>query len=84
MPAVRRLLGRGSGRGVTPVAAGSDEVLVVPRANSEGKRSGYGLVNYTKEPQRIALPEPGSDLLTGETLDGEFEIEPLGVRVVRV
>lgn len=69
---------------VTPVAVGSDKVLVVPRANREGIRTGFGLVNYTKEPQRIALPESGIDLLTGEMLDGEFEMEPLGVRVVRV
>jgi beta-galactosidase len=70
--------------GVEKVAEGSEKVLVAPRANAEGKRTGYGLVNYTKEPQEITLPVSGIDRLTGTQVGGTYTLPPLTVQLIEL
>ncbi len=67
--------------GVSPVADASDNLLVVPRSGEAGE--GLILVEFENRPARIKLPRQATDLLTGNALSGEVEIQPYGVQVLR-
>ena len=69
--------------GIEPVAHGTDDVVVVPRAR-DGKITGYGIVNITERPQEVALPVSGTDLLSGQAVDRVLKLEPLAVKAVVV
>ncbi len=66
---------------VGPVAEASENLLVVPRAGQAGE--GLVCVELHNRPARLQLPQPMTDLLSGERVEGEVAIEPFGVRVLR-
>ncbi|MFP4106869.1 MAG: beta-galactosidase [Phycisphaerae bacterium] len=70
--------------GLRAVAGGSQQVLVVPRAGTDGKISGYGVVNMTEDPQTVILPSEGTDLLTGKSTVGTMNLNPLETRIVKI
>jgi beta-galactosidase GanA len=70
--------------GVAKVAAGSPEVLVVPRVDAAGATVGYGVVNSVKTPQTVTLPAPGHDRLTGDKVGPEITLEPMQYMLVEL
>nr|WP_055502436.1 beta-galactosidase [Nonomuraea pusilla] len=42
------------------------------------------LLNHTTTPQRVALPQPGTDLLTGTPMRGQIELAPRDAVVLRI
>ena len=72
------------GAGIKPVASGSGEVVVVPRAADDGAISGYGVVNITEKPQQVTLPSGGTNLLTGNEIEKTLSLKPLEVVLVKV
>ncbi|MER7499063.1 beta-galactosidase [Nonomuraea pusilla] len=42
------------------------------------------LLNHTTTPQRVTLPRPGTDLLTGTPMRGEIELAPRDAVVLRI
>jgi beta-galactosidase GanA len=70
--------------GVEPVATGSGNVIVVPRADATGQVAGYGIVNITESEQTITLKKSGKDLLSGRTVGAQTTLEPLQVMLVAI
>jgi beta-galactosidase GanA len=68
---------------IRPMAEGSSEIVVSPRADESGSLTAFGLVNAKKEAQKITLPAGGTDLLTGDSVSAEVEMEPLAVKIIR-
>jgi beta-galactosidase GanA len=79
---VRRLMGEA---GAGPVASGSGDVLVIPRAEPGSREvAGYGVVNLVEEERRVTLPAAGTDLLTGRPAGPDLALAPLEVLIVRI
>ncbi len=68
---------------IRPMAEGGEGVLCCPRVDAEGKLTALGLVNTRKTPASIRLPFAGTDLLENEYCEGELEMAPLQVRLLR-
>jgi len=68
--------------GAAPVAEGSGDVLVIPRAGEDGSVQGYGIVNLSEQPQQVTLPRPGTDRLTGRRCGPRLDLGPLAVIIV--
>ncbi|MFW6062311.1 MAG: beta-galactosidase, partial [Planctomycetota bacterium] len=71
-----------SSAGLSPVAEGSSDVLVVPRGGSADDPAGWAVVNLTEASQQVKLPAGGTDRLTGRTVDAELTLEPLEVLLI--
>ncbi|MBB4920051.1 beta-galactosidase [Streptosporangium saharense] len=76
---------------VTPVlrevlaAAGVELVATVPEGVEATRRGDYlFLLNHTKDPVKVDLAEPGTDLLTGRDLNGLTEIPGRDALVLRL
>ncbi len=67
--------------GVTPAADASANVLVVPRSGRAG--NGLVVVELHNQAGWIRLPGPATDLISGQTLEGEVQVSPYGVMVLR-
>jgi beta-galactosidase GanA len=67
---------------VEPLAKGSPDVIVLPRMKPDASIAAYGLVNPTDQPQKIQLPHPGTDRLTGRTVGPELDIAPHEVLLI--
>lgn len=78
---VRELMGEA---GLAPVAHGSGDVVVAPRAGADGKVAGYGVVNLVEEPRRITLPAGGTDLLSGAKVGPDLDLAPMQAMIVRL
>ena len=52
------------------------------RTNEKNGRSYAFLLNYTAQPQIVTVQKPTKELLTRETLDGTYTMEPYGVLVL--
>jgi len=63
--------------GIEPLATGSGDVLVVPRAGPDGTLAGHGIVNLAEAPRAITLPWEGTDAFTGRRLGPAIELAPL-------
>ncbi len=72
------------GAGIKPVAKGSEDVIVVPRADRNGDVTGYGVVNLTEAPQQVTLPAGGTNLLSGNEVEKTLSLKPLEVVLVRL
>ncbi|MFP4356417.1 MAG: beta-galactosidase [Phycisphaerae bacterium] len=70
--------------GIKPVAKGSEDVVVVPRADKQGNITGYGVVNLTEAPQQVTLPAGGTNLLTGNEVEKTLSLKPLEVVLVKI
>jgi len=58
--------------GLSPVAEGDGDVVVVPRGDA-----GMALINLVPEPRKVTLPQAGVDRLTGEPAGPTVELGPL-------
>lgn len=67
--------------GVTPEIASPANVEIVSRSY-QGTRHWF-ILNHSPEPQQITLPEPGSDLLSGQEVSGSIILNGYDVLVVR-
>lgn len=47
------------------------------------RRDVFVLINHAREPRRVTLPKPMSDVLQGGEVRGELELEPQGVAVLK-
>ncbi|MFI6819074.1 beta-galactosidase [Nonomuraea sp. NPDC050328] len=57
----------------------------VPRGVEAVRRAGHlFLLNHTTDPQRITLPQAGTDLLTATSRQGEIELAPRDAVVLRL
>lgn len=80
-----RLISRAMKRaGVSPVAEGSGRILVAPRCDDEGRTVAYGLANTSQNAGRICLPFGGKDLLSGQSMSANLELEPGGIRLIEM
>jgi beta-galactosidase len=73
--------------GVQGLAGLPEGVEAVRRC--DGEQEFLFLLNFSGKPARVNLPQlnipaNGSDLLTGNTVDGEILLEPAGVAVIRI
>ena len=68
--------------GIEAVAQGGDKVQVIPRVNKQGDLAGYGVINLDTESAEITLAGSGTDLLSGQTTDPSFSMEPFEVRII--
>lgn len=66
--------------GVAPVAP-ADRGLVLARRRHEGGASYLFAVNRTEQP--LGLEASGTDLLTGDAVDGRVEVPARGIRVIQ-
>ena len=68
--------------GVAPVAQGSVDVAVMPRAAANSNVAGYAIVNLAEETREIVLPCSGRDLLTGQQVAATLRLAPFGVGLI--
>jgi len=69
--------------GLSPVARGGEDVLVIPRAAAGSDAvAGYGVVNLAEATRSVTLPRGGTDVLRGEKVNTDVELGPLQVRLV--
>ena len=59
-----------------------EEIELTVRTNEKNGRSYAFLLNYTAQPQTVTVQKPTKELLTRETLDGTYTVEPYGVLVL--
>lgn len=59
-----------------------EEIELTVRTNEKNGRSYAFLLNYTAQPQTVTVQKPTKELLTRETLDGTYTMEPYGVLVL--
>jgi len=78
MSATRRML-RSSG--VEPALGPVPDGVEVCRRTAPGKRI-YILINHTREPRHIALPQPMQPLLGGGAAVQALDLPPRGVEVL--
>lgn len=70
-------------RSIAPLADGPEEVEVLQRQNDQ--RTLLFLLNHSAETQSVdLLGKSGSDLLTGDEIDGSAELDAYGVRIVKI
>jgi len=67
--------------GVLPLAEGGPDVAVFPRMHPDTSIAAYGLVNLSQSEQKLRLPEPGHDRLTGRELATELTLAPFEVLI---
>lgn len=77
----RLLLRTAAEAGVHPAAQASSNVLVVPREGPAGR--GLAVLELQNRPGTVTLPEPATDLLTGQRHSGEVPVPPYGVMVLQ-
>lgn len=76
------LLGRLAAEvGIQPAAEASGNLVVAPRGGKAGR--GLIAVEVRNRPATLTLPQPATDLLTGQRHRGQIDIEPFGVRVLK-
>ncbi len=65
------------------VAASADapQGVEISLREGDGRRALF-VLNHTERDQRVALPFAGTDVLSGEALDGACQVPPLGARIV--
>ena len=71
-----------SAQGIQPLAAGHEQVQVIPRQNKSGELAGYGLINLHTESAAITLPTGGRDRLTDTIYSKEMQLKPFEVRII--
>ena len=59
-----------------------EEIELTVRTNEKNGRSYAFLLNYTAQPQTVTVQKPTKELLTRETLNGTYTMEPYGVLVL--
>ncbi|MEI7834359.1 MAG: beta-galactosidase, partial [bacterium] len=64
--------------GIAPVAAGSADVVVIPRED------GYGVVNLKEEERTVTLPSTGINLFTGKTVGPELSLQSLETMLIKI
>lgn len=73
-----------SEKNIKAVAQTAGSVLVVPRANTQVKLTGYGIVNLTTTPRQIKLASKTKDLLTGKSVPKKFMLNPFEVKILSI
>ena len=80
-PALKLLIGEAfKSAGITPLRADSN-LTVIPRAGKDAE--GLILCELAFKEATIDLPYPMIDVLTGETCEGTYQVEPYGVKVLQ-
>lgn len=67
--------------GIAPSLSASDNVVSVPRSGDAGE--GIILVEVFGREGKATLPKPGTDLVSGERVEGELALPHHAVRVIR-
>lgn len=68
--------------GLRPEGEGDAEVIVAPRAGTDGSNAGWVVVNRSEQPRHVRLPAGGTDLLTGRAVPAELMLDPVAVHVI--